>query len=89
MFGGALKPSTARGSRPPAPKPYGRVTPTRGADLIHSVTNSVAGFTAALHVYSGDFYRDDRSEWEPQTLTEQPFDMERAKRLFCRIEYEG
>ena len=53
-----------------------------GADLIHSVTNPTAGFTAALHVYRDDFFRDDRSEWEPETLIEQPFNLERAKRLF-------
>lgn len=53
-----------------------------GADIIHSVTNPIPRLTAALHVYGGDFYRDDRSEWDPENLAEKPFDFETSKRLF-------
>ncbi|HYF06801.1 MAG TPA: hypothetical protein VD970_04225 [Acetobacteraceae bacterium] len=53
-----------------------------GAEIIHSVTNPIPRLTAALHVYGGDFYRDDRSEWDPESLGERPFDFETSKRLF-------
>ncbi len=51
----------------------GKATPL-GKDIIHSVTNPTDLFTGALHVYGGDFYDAHRSEWEPETLTERPFD---------------
>jgi predicted metal-dependent enzyme (double-stranded beta helix superfamily) len=54
-----------------------------GAEIIHSVTNPTPRLTAALHVYGGDFYRDDRSEWDAQNLVEKPFDFETSKRLFA------
>ena len=53
-----------------------------GPNVIHSVTNPLARFTGALHVYGGDFFAVERSEWEPETLTEQRFDVARALRLF-------
>jgi predicted metal-dependent enzyme (double-stranded beta helix superfamily) len=53
-----------------------------GADIIHSVTNPTPKLTAALHVYGGDFYRDDRSEWDPISLREQPMDLDRSRQLF-------
>jgi predicted metal-dependent enzyme (double-stranded beta helix superfamily) len=52
-----------------------------GHDIIHSVTNPTAKFTAAIHVYGGDFFAAHRSEWD-DTLSEQPSDGERARRLF-------
>ena len=54
-----------------------------GAEIIHSVTNPTAKLTSALHVYGGDFYRDDRSEWDAEHLVEKPFDFETSKRLFA------
>ena len=42
-----------------------------GRDIIHSVTNPVPHLTAALHVYGGDFFGQPRSEWDPETLSEQ------------------
>jgi predicted metal-dependent enzyme (double-stranded beta helix superfamily) len=53
-----------------------------GQDIIHSVTNPTSKFTAAIHVYGGDFFAAHRSEWDPETLHEQPSDGERARRLF-------
>ncbi|WP_119305096.1 hypothetical protein [Dongia deserti] len=53
-----------------------------GRDIIHSVTNPLSRFTAALHVYGGDFFGVTRSEWDPETLREQRYDMEKALRLF-------
>jgi predicted metal-dependent enzyme (double-stranded beta helix superfamily) len=53
-----------------------------GHDIIHSVINPTSKFTAAIHVYGGDFFAAHRSEWSPETLHEQPSDGERARQLF-------
>ena len=53
-----------------------------GKDIVHSVTNPIEKITAALHVYGGDFFAPGRSEWDPETLEERPFDVERSRRLF-------
>ena len=54
-----------------------------GRDIIHTVTNPLTRLTGAIHVYGGDFFAVPRSEWDPETLTEQPFDLERAMRAFA------
>ncbi len=53
-----------------------------GPDIIHSVTNPIPRLTGAIHVYGGDFFGVDRSEWDPETLREQRFDMARALEAF-------
>jgi predicted metal-dependent enzyme (double-stranded beta helix superfamily) len=54
-----------------------------GHDVIHSVTNPIPRLTGAIHVYGGDFFDPThRSEWDPETLLEGPFDTERAVRRF-------
>ena len=53
-----------------------------GRDIIHSVRNPLARFTGALHVYGGDFFATERSEWNPETLLEQPYDVQKALRMF-------
>jgi predicted metal-dependent enzyme (double-stranded beta helix superfamily) len=53
-----------------------------GRDLIHSVTNPIPRLTGAIHVYGGDFFAAERSEWDPETLTEQRWEAERAMRRF-------
>ena len=53
-----------------------------GRDIIHSVTNPLMRYTAAIHVYGGDFFGAGRSEWDPETLREQPYDIERFRRVF-------
>lgn len=53
-----------------------------GKDIIHSVTNPIPRLTGALHVYGGDFFRPGRSEWDPETLREGPYDAERTKAIF-------
>ncbi len=53
-----------------------------GHDIIHSVTNPLPRFTCALHVYGGNFFHEHRSEWDPETLQEGPYDFERARKLF-------
>ena len=50
------------------------------ADAIHSVTNPIRRRTGALHIYGGDFFATPRSEWDPETLRERPFDLEAARR---------
>ena len=53
-----------------------------GRDIIHSVTNPLSRLTGAIHVYGGDFFAVSRSEWDPETLLERNYDMERNLRLF-------
>jgi len=53
-----------------------------GRDIIHSVTNPVNRLTAAIHVYGGDFFAVSRSEWDPETLCEGAYDVDKAMRLF-------
>src|ERR671911_628523 len=51
--------------------------------VIHAVTNPLEHITAAIHVYGGDFFAVPRSEWDPQTLEERPFDIEHANEVFA------
>ena len=53
-----------------------------GRDIIHSVTNPIPRLTGAIHVYGGDFFGVTRSEWDPETLLEQPYDVKKTMRLF-------
>ncbi len=53
-----------------------------GQAVIHSVANPLREFTGAIHIYGGDFFRTPRSDWDPETLRERPYDMERARRVF-------
>jgi predicted metal-dependent enzyme (double-stranded beta helix superfamily) len=54
-----------------------------GRDIVHSVTNPIPRLTGAIHVYGGNFFCPaGRSEWDPETLLEQPWDPERAVRRF-------
>jgi predicted metal-dependent enzyme (double-stranded beta helix superfamily) len=52
------------------------------ADVIHSVVNPIAKLTGAIHVYGGDFFARPRSEWDPETLSERPWDIQQAVRIF-------
>jgi predicted metal-dependent enzyme (double-stranded beta helix superfamily) len=51
-------------------------------DAVHSVTNPIERLTGAIHIYGGDFFATPRNEWDAETLQEQPFDLERARRTF-------
>jgi predicted metal-dependent enzyme (double-stranded beta helix superfamily) len=53
-----------------------------GDEVIHSVANSRKDYAVALHVYGGDFFSVERSEWDPETYDERPRDLERTQRLF-------
>lgn len=61
---------------------------TLGRDVIHSVTNPIAKMTCAIHVYGGNFFQpsEPRSEWDHETLTERPWDLDRVKSLFREAE---
>ncbi len=61
---------------------------TLGQEIIHSVINPTGKMTSALHVYGGDFFEPEvpRLEWDSETLTERPFDVEHARRLFREAE---
>jgi hypothetical protein len=54
-----------------------------GRDIIHSMTNPLPRLTGVIHVYwGGDFFADGKSEWDPETLRERPYDKEKVARLF-------
>lgn len=52
-----------------------------GDKAIHSVVNPRRGYTGAIHVYGGDYFDTPRSQWDPDTLEERPFDVEELKRV--------
>lgn len=53
-----------------------------GRDIIHSVTNPIPRLTGAIHVYGGDFFGVPRSEWDSETLLEQPCSGARMAKRF-------
>ena len=53
-----------------------------GKSIIHAVTNPLDQITAAIHVYGGDFFATPRSEWDPKTFEEHPYDVEHTMRAF-------
>jgi len=61
---------------------------TLGRNIIHSVLNPIGKMTCALHVYGGDFFspEEPRSEWDHETLQEQPWDIDRVRSLFAEAE---
>ena len=59
-----------------------RDTAPLGPEIIHSVTNPIPRLTGAIHVYGGDFFGVERSEWDPESLTEQRYDSAKTLRYF-------
>lgn len=59
-----------------------------GAEAIHAVANPDRRFTGAVHVYGGDFVNQPRSQWDPDTLVEQPYSLEQVRRLFAAANAE-
>ncbi|MGH6702716.1 MAG: hypothetical protein ACRECG_04860 [Bradyrhizobium sp.] len=53
-----------------------------GHNIIHSVINPIPRLTAAIHVYGGDFFAAEQSEWDPGTFSERRFGKERLLRSF-------
>ena len=60
-----------------------------GDDAIHAVHNPVRKYTGAIHVYGGDFITTPRSQWDAETLTEEPYDLEAVGREFQRAEAQA
>ena len=61
---------------------HAKDTTPLGAAIIHAVTNPLDQITAAIHVYGGDFFATPRSEWDPKTFEERPYDVEDTMRAF-------
>lgn len=59
-----------------------------GTDIIHSVVNPIGKWTRAIHVYGGDFFAPPapRSEWDHESLSERPWNLDDTKRLFAEAE---
>jgi predicted metal-dependent enzyme (double-stranded beta helix superfamily) len=53
-------------------------------DALHSVTNPLQRFTGGIHIYGGDFFNTSRSQWDPETLAEQPSDGAVIREIFQR-----
>jgi predicted metal-dependent enzyme (double-stranded beta helix superfamily) len=54
-----------------------------GKNVIHAVSNPLRMFTGAIHIYGGDFFRVERSEWIGDTFEERRFDMAHARSAFA------
>ena len=48
-----------------------------GWEIIQSVTNPLSPLTGAIHIDSGDFFAVSRSEWDPETLLERNYEIEK------------
>ena len=61
---------------------------TLGPDIIHSVANPITKLTSAIHVYGADFFNPPRprSQWNHETLVEQPWNMEDTRATFRQAE---
>lgn len=55
-----------------------------GDDAIHAVSNPARRYTGAIHVYGGDFVDTPRSQWDAESLTEAPYDLDAVLREFDR-----
>lgn len=53
-------------------------------DVLHSVTNPLQRFTGGIHIYGGDFFDTTRSQWNPETLEEEPSDGAKIREMFQR-----
>ncbi len=51
-------------------------------NAIHSVTNPLPKFTGGIHIYGGDFFATERSQWDPETLLEEPSNGDRIREMF-------
>ena len=49
-----------------------------GNNIIHSITNPTNEYTGALHIYGGNIFKLERSQWNTTTLHEAPYDSDKA-----------
>ncbi len=54
-----------------------------GESIIHAVTNPLGRMTGAIHIYGGDFFETPRSEWDPVSFEEKPYDIEHTRQVFA------
>ena len=54
---------------------------TLGSDVVHSVANPTREWTAALHVYGGEFFATPRTMWNKATLEPVPLDTEFLRQI--------
>jgi predicted metal-dependent enzyme (double-stranded beta helix superfamily) len=54
-----------------------------GWNIVHSVTNPIEKLTGSIHVYGGNFFTKKRSEWNPETLREEPYDLGKNDKYFA------
>lgn len=59
-----------------------------GQDAIHHVENPKERPTGAIHVYGGDFVNTPRSQWDPDSLVEEPWSLASFQRLFAEANEE-
>ena len=56
-----------------------------GTETIHSVSNPHRAYTAAIHVYGGDYFGTPRSQWDAAGH-EEPFDVEADRRTLAEAD---
>ena len=56
-----------------------------GTETIHSVSNPHRQYTAAIHVYGGDYFGTPRSQWD-SSGNEEPFDVEAVRRTLAEAD---
>lgn len=55
---------------------------TLDTSAIHSVTNPLPRYTGGLHIYGGDFFSTERSQWDPESLEEGPSNGNSIRAMF-------
>ncbi len=50
-----------------------------GSDVVHSVANPTREWTAAIHVYGGEFFTTPRTMWSKDTYDPMPLDIDFIK----------
>jgi len=66
---GRIEPHTAKTLTP-------REVVMLGSDVVHSVANPTREWTAALHVYGGEFFTTPRTMWSKDTYEPMPLDVD-------------
>jgi predicted metal-dependent enzyme (double-stranded beta helix superfamily) len=56
-----------------------------GTETIHAVRNPHRGYTAAIHVYGGDYFGTPRSQWD-SAGHEEPFDVDAVRRTLAEAD---
>ena len=62
-----------------------RDTRIMGEEAIHAVDVPTLAPTGAIHVYGGDLISTTRSEFDPSTSEERPFDWKKSERQFADL----